>query len=718
LNIDLLLGNLFQCYHGRHELPIHDPQYTSYACASDAIDDSIFVWLGIVGIIVLFIFYDQIFSCCTKVNANCLQMYHYAKGRFKLWMRVYNEFKPNNRNLFRFGLVLNKIRWWLCYVTCLILLLLLPIYVGLTFGFGTYAFPYVWVISIAYLSGPIPIIVLVVVLFFFLVTWYYPTHRFGMLNIFHINYTVKEEFEQVVIHKINTTKGYGDEEKQSIRLHFLNSFTTIPDIKQDHKKFCWIYLWLIFYILITVSTIIAVNVGYVYAVNFGQVSFYQQQLLSVSLSLIKLVWNGLMLEWMYYHLNGMLIDLSLPVEDLQSKRSQLLAIMLWMSLFNNTIVPIIAVGFVDPNCFVYTIRSQAPVETTINFVGCTEQGTPRPNGLGYELDLNCKSQVDPYTLSYNPPFKYSYECTSSLLSTFVDIFIYRFVLSGIVLPFGLICLKRLQKVVLKNFGWNSTLFWTLSMLLPRELRPVKYVPDELDTNQSSESISDQNTNRNPTLPASSFDLYYRATCDGVMAVKDLSSKLLQPKPETIQQVLDFADVTERSMCLNQYIIIFVTDIAIILMFGTLFPPLAVIGCSAIITQTLFLQLSFGRIVYLSTRQPKLKRLVLTLNEECVGMGKLLMRGLFSLPWLLSLLWSWFLFDILGDQWQKSALIAFAFLPIFPLIVLPCSRPKKQKDMNEEREEELGRSSTNHQHRNTVENILRVSELNGLENRNL
>jgi hypothetical protein len=111
----------------------------------------------------------------------------------------------------------------------------------------------------------------------------------------------------------------------------------------------------------------------------------------------------------------------------------------------------------------------------------------------------------------------------------------------------------------------------------------------------------------------------------------------------------------------------------------MFPPLAVIGCFTVYVRTIYLQHALGRIVHLSKDQPDLIKLVNTLNEECKGISKLLLNSLISLPLLLSVLWSWFLFDIWGDQSGFSpAYAVFIVLPFVPLILLPFIAPAVNK----------------------------------------
>jgi hypothetical protein len=54
-------------------------------------------------------------------------------------------------------------------------------------------------------------------------------------------------------------------------------------------------------------------------------------------------------------------------------------------------------------------------------------------------------------------------------------------------------------------------------------------------------------------------------------------------------------------------------------------------------------------VVLSRTQPALVPVVLRINEKCGGIRFLLVKSLLSLILLLSIFWSFFLFDILGDH---------------------------------------------------------------------
>jgi hypothetical protein len=112
----------------------------------------------------------------------------------------------------------------------------------------------------------------------------------------------------------------------------------------------------------------------------------------------------------------------------------------------------------------------------------------------------------------------------------------------------------------------------------------------------------------------------------------------------------------------------ITDIAIFFTFGTIFPPLAVVGFVSICLHTLTMDVSLGRMIWLARyRYPALhcnhcsainhelisKSTILEsylkiINKECHGASQLFSKSLLSLSYLLSIFWSLFLYDTLGD----------------------------------------------------------------------
>lgn len=119
---------------------------------------------------------------------------------------------------------------------------------------------------------------------------------------------------------------------------------------------------------------------------------------------------------------------------------------------------------------------------------------------------------------------------------------------------------------------------------------------------------------------------------------------------------------------ENFIIDVITDIAIVMTFGVIFPPLAFVGCISIMLSTTITQLMLGRLVYLARTQPDLLDIVQKVNNDCAGVRAAAARGLIPLSAVLALFWAYFLFDILGDvvgfRKALSVLVLMTMIPTF------------------------------------------------------
>ncbi len=95
----------------------------------------------------------------------------------------------------------------------------------------------------------------------------------------------------------------------------------------------------------------------------------------------------------------------------------------------------------------------------------------------------------------------------------------------------------------------------------------------------------------------------------------------------------------------------VGDAAVLMTFGTIFPPMAVVICITIGINSVIIQLMIGRFVSLSyyDTQRYLRPLVSFINNECKDIGKLLAVVLPTISILASSFWAFALFDCLGDK---------------------------------------------------------------------
>jgi Leucine-rich repeat (LRR) protein len=209
--------------------------------------------------------------------------------------------------------------------------------------------------------------------------------------------------------------------------------------------------------------------------------------------------------------------------------------------------------------------------------------------------------------SFSPPFIYSYQCSSKILINYAPVYIVKFIYIGFFRPLRLLFWKCCYYYSLKYYGPTSNLFRISKRLLPRILR-------NLETEKQGDG---------PTILYSKLSL-----------TTQLSSYL-----------------------------------AIIIVFGGLFPPLAVIGCISVIIMTYCEQLLIGRVLYESNRLgcPWYKD---KLELDCKDIKPLVNLTFRSTLLIMCLFFAYLLFDTWGDEdGPISALPVTCIMASIPFIVL-------------------------------------------------
>lgn len=114
-------------------------------------------------------------------------------------------------------------------------------------------------------------------------------------------------------------------------------------------------------------------------------------------------------------------------------------------IFNNIIAPAIATFFSDSNCINSLIISPKPIESSFQYPLCVDMDA---NSLVCnEFKLNVLKT------DFDPPFMYSFQCGSSLLTNYVPVFLLMYGIGGILVP----CIQWLTVIVLEYY-WRNEIF--------------------------------------------------------------------------------------------------------------------------------------------------------------------------------------------------------------------------------------------------------------------
>jgi Leucine-rich repeat (LRR) protein len=468
-NINILEGNIFQCEFSGANLPQSDPNYHSYQCDSSFVNYSLIIWGLFVCIMILILLYiwTQFLSRNERRKYFKTLKQMFLEGFFATFiqMETMGMLKEgiDIQHLQAFGLSCKRMMRMVFILSLYLLFVMIPVYGVLTIYYGTYTYQYAWTISFSFYSGLTPAIILFcfLILIVILVLYYEKLAYFydpGVKN-------GKNEDDDSISAKKTSNKESNNSQQEPARNILLSMVIS--------------FLYFI--------VILAANISYVAAVdqNLPTVTI---SLITIALSLFKLLWGNIVVIQFF----GQYAEHRLGV-TLGSSFLQLI------SLFNNIMAPYLAEAFVSSNCFLYAITPPPTVTSTFYGQSCilvkSNADDDQPNSLRYDIvrEIYCQpgyslptknfgsyGTVQATSISYTPPFAYSYQCSSALLTAFGYVFVYRYLFSGIIQPLLTLYLKRCQHSYFVQYGPESTYFWSFNMLLPPLLRPIRMSKEEWD----------------------------------------------------------------------------------------------------------------------------------------------------------------------------------------------------------------------------------------------
>jgi len=577
-DISILGSNMFSCNNDMSNLPTHDSGADRYQCGSDNFNTPYYIWLGLAVVV------------CVGV---CLVLYGYQIGcsayftskRAELFIRLYSfhtymHFKtPQQNPLSEYGRVISLYEFMLSiawYCVLFILLALLPLYIVLSAYYGTLTHQYAWAVSAAYISGVVPMVLMLV----FLVTLVVGVVCMCMRKL--TAERIKARTEQLTVTKTVSVDGgvvLADSTYETYTMYAHNALVYAA------------------FLTINLITVIGVNVAYVY------VAIYRNShvliLSQVLISLFKLVWNNIVSALVLQKASHYLASRN-TVVDTRAVETRFTTLLIFIALFNNIVIPCCVVAVVSPNCF-YNVFVAAPkVTSTYAYEICAL--VDRTTGV-CNIRLPLLSET-----SYSPPFTYTYQCSSSLVTYYAPAFLNMCIMGGFVAPVMQFVLYKLHKRAVPG----TTMHSVLDRMLARLLKPLH------DTDVVT--ILQHYTPSRPLFKA------------------------------------------------GRVLIIIYTYLALLLTFGAVFPPLAVAIFVTLCIVATVMRLRVGRFLN-SAYKLELTDLIMRIETECIGVGELSVVR--NAMWMLVVVCCWFytlfIFDTLGDSVGFEG--AYWVLIVMPLMSL-------------------------------------------------
>lgn len=335
--------------------------------------------------------------------------------------------------------------------------------------------------------------------------------------------------------------------------------------------------------------VLGVNIFYIYVLQQSQsqlVSF----IAALFVALFKLVWMEQSLPYLFRSVNATVLHRTCA------------------QLFNFFVVPLSVLAVISPNCFYYAVANSEPVSATVDFYVC-QYFTPNGSCLSFEYE--------PIESSYTPPFVYNYQCTSTFIIDYSSVYVYMYVISGLVSPLLFSALQYLS-----THGQPSCI-----KLLPNVHKPPSH--DVID----------------------------------------------QPNVVILNR-----DVLQIRI---------VTSLSLLLTLGVVVPLLSIVVLVYMVTSTVFIQLSLGRLLK-QTDNALQKKYESVLNRECVQVLNSIQSVLWIVVLFACLFYAIVLWDIVGDRvglvaalWAPLLMVLVPFIYFFGLFTLKRKKAGNSTDKETE-----------------------------------
>ena len=371
-----------------------------------------------------------------------------------------------------------------------------------------------------------------------------------------------------------------------------NSEEDITEEELGTRPVPWKINWLApLIVLCNVVVVTTVNGIFVSAVRSDYTS---QQLIGIAfaLSIFKV------------GLNYLSSDLSVSVGD---------NAIVGICLFNNLVAPFLAELFVSSDCFLYIVSKQPSLSFMYDIYSCpviTYEYITLPCNFNTAVEKNLGI---PTELSLSPPFHYSYQCSFSLISSYSYVFIFRYILSGLIAPCMIWLLRKLTSTV--------SCFTRIKPIIDRLIPPLWRVYDE----------------------------------------KDIAS------------VHYYLEGLERFVCRSlrpRFVVNIVTDLSMLICFGAMFPPLAFVIAVSLWKETMDIRLTSTRYQELIESiddvllKERMSSLGILMQQEYVAAEPEIVNGVWYGLIVTSWIWAFVLFDTLS---ASTGMIGSVWIVVLMLV---------------------------------------------------
>jgi hypothetical protein len=443
-----------------------------------------------------------------KNNTNALRSFHDhlvgLKATWELSHWVIAHFPTELRKLIRVSEKYSTFLYWTrrfcAYVMLIIGTVFLGTYIGLKYAdndaYSTHTYNYGWLPSIAFVLGLTPgVVIAVEVMIAVIVLYFALTDMVNKMSLSTANVTSASPSKSSLswsasVYSLSDALLGFDADSDS---------ADASNASGARSKF-WtkvLVRWREFMVIIF-DMVIMVTANSLFL--FASFSLQRDQLILVQLCLVffKLTFNRCLLPMLLTRIYFHSWSGEFMIGNRSMRQFKGLALQTALIIFNNILAPCIAIFATDSTCFHNVLVNSPSISSSFDYEVCIYV-----NGITENCDLSEDLTV---TTTFVPPFLYSFQCSSALLTTYVPVFLIMYGYIGFVSP--LLDHWRQHCCEIGTLRDRPILKQYVLMMTPLIMKPIQYsllcfVDSENDNNPSSDSASNGGSTSNKPVFASS-----------------------------------------------------------------------------------------------------------------------------------------------------------------------------------------------------------------------
>jgi hypothetical protein len=642
-NINVLSGNFFTCSYQQDDLPTYDPTTPLYSCGTNRLNIMLFIWIGYLFLSLLF------FSWFSGKQSNInlpvtyrTQLLESIKGYFRFeHSETIVKLSPIT-NIFLRGVTC--LRWSVILTIGYFGFFFVFIYSILSSFFRSYYLTYAFLLSSGFLSGLFPGVFLLLLWSLYMVFTYY-----GIVYFF--KKMIIQEIEEVLLshqpvsieNRVGTARGSEQIPDDSGSPGYVSrsskKFGNLAARKPPFL-FKWkssAFLVFLFLLFLAVGSLIVglvfVNIGFLYSQS--HFSSVYSSLCQIALAFFKIYFTRYITPTFIFLPFWVLekkVPLSLSVEayfyslhysDYQKKKLRKekikffrIRVELLLSIFLVLITPIIATMIFEINCYRGIFFPASTVTSNYSHEVCLVESV---NPLTSSVACVTKGIVV-YISSFQPSFRYNYQCSTSLILSYVNVFVMMVIVETFIKPTAresLAWLAHQIKEIREKGEMSSGPSGTIVDVNGSE---VISVPNDLETAGDKEE-------KNKKGPEQPFVTAYHSSSvwnKGYQVVPVVSTTAIaaseqeeeknevekEKKEKKADEALsshssnrsDNKRNTSKKLLLpfddSSQLIFFINFLSVLFTFGCMFPPLAIMICFLLFVRCY--EIEKGILVYYET----------------------------------------------------------------------------------------------------------------------